>query len=119
MRVLILSLLLLPTTAWAETTTVFISGIGPMSCGKVVAALEADPALGKYIQTTEDDKTFVSEAVMQYVEGFVTAVNFSRGPSKQIEADYATLELWTRNYCTAHPTSALAEAAEQFTRSHS
>jgi hypothetical protein len=117
MRIPVLFLVLLPTAAWADTA--FVAGIGPTSCGKVVAALEADSTLGQFNQTTQYGKTYVSEkqALMQWVQGFITAANFNRGPSQQIQEDYATVELWIRNYCTAHPTDRLFDAAMRFTRS--
>lgn len=119
MRALVLSLVLLPAAALADKTTVFVAGNGPTSCGQVVATLEADSNLGQFSQTKEYGKTYVTEkqALMQWVQGFISGVNFSRGPSKQIEQDYASIELWVRNYCTAHPTDKLVDAAWQLARS--
>jgi hypothetical protein len=121
MRALVLSLvMLLPIVARANTETVFAAGLGgEASCGQVIAWLEEDPTLGKYKQTHQDGMTLVTqkEVVVAYVQGFITGVNYSRGPSAQIMADSPAIELWIRNYCNAHPTDKLVEAADQFTRS--
>jgi hypothetical protein len=121
MRILILALVpLLPTAGWPEEEQMIsVAGIGvEFSCGQVVAALETSH-LGVHLGLTRDGTKFVSEkfAILQYVAGFVTAINLSRGPSEQIQVDTAATELWIRNYCKAHPTDKLVAAAGHFASS--
>jgi hypothetical protein len=95
-----IALMTLPTIADAGTIT--IRGAGIYTCGT-------------WIKETGNRLT-----KMQWVLGFITAMNFNRYNElpEQAEdvdllknADAPGIELWVTNYCTRQPLKTLAEAA--------
>ncbi|MEI9404143.1 hypothetical protein [Mesorhizobium argentiipisi] len=105
----------------AENASAFIYSYGLESCGAYVAAYGNNHA-GKAILRTADGRKFFDESAnfMNWVLGYLSAVNMMRAPGKQsIQLDNAAVDLWLRNWCNAHPTNSifdgtLALVAEQY-----
>jgi len=116
MRALMALLCLLPGTALSGTVFVF-GDKGTASCGEFVAAAETSP-LGQSLEGTENGVKMFSEkyVMLEFVRGFLTALNMSASSSHQVQTDLPALELWLKNYCTAHPTVRLVFAANLFYR---
>ena len=96
---------------------VIIFGTGLKSCAQFVALAETSP-LGESLQMPRDGLTYRSEkyAAMEWVLGYLSQANAAESSAHQISLDNEAIELWLKNYCTAHPTDLLAGATRNLVR---
>jgi hypothetical protein len=90
------------------------------SCGLFISATGGNP-IGKGQGFEEGGRQFVDESIVysSWAHGFITGINFSQAsPDKQIDTDFAAIDLWLRNYCLQHPTKSFLEAVAMFSNAN-
>ena len=116
MRALLAVLLLLPATGLAGEITLIVWGAGKSTgCGQFVTASES-AALGNARTYEKDGEKYWSEkaSMMEWVYGFLTAINAYRDENHQIQNDSSSVEVWLRNWCSKNPTRNLLDAVGAF-----
>jgi hypothetical protein len=111
-------LILFPAVTAADDKAEFrwVLGLGSgTSCGQYVAATNGHN-VGTHTELQRSGVTFVSQndAMIQYVYGVLTGVNWARDSQHQIQTDSAALDLWLRNWCNKRPTKGLQDAIVTF-----
>jgi len=116
MRTLLAVLLLLPASAVAQHKVATFGITSRTSCGQFVAALEGHPPNTFVVKQISGVNYWSEDALMmEYVFGFLTAVNVRRDHDHQIQSDNPSLVSWFRNWCTKNPTRRLLDAVDAFT----
>lgn len=91
-------------------------GVGTESCGAFLSAVYG-LAPGAHIQLQQDGRVFNdrSQVLMQWVMGFVTAVNVVRAYEspprpRQLDTDEAAVAAWLQKRCADNPTETVVVA---------
>ena len=95
-----------------------IYGYGSHTCGAFIGASAGFP-VGKFSDFDRNNHHYISDNILylEWALAFITAISVTHpGIKDDVIKDSNSLDLWLRNWCTAHPTDQFEFAVLKFLR---
>jgi hypothetical protein len=113
---MVLTLVVIPCLSLAEKPSEVFTvihnsmGLGNDTCGKLKFAFSQTPSNK---QLVKDGVPWPSQshAYLQWVYGFISAINMVHNQTKNLYGDSYGISAWLEKYCSDHPMESVSEAA--------